>query len=206
VIPTAPLRVRNHLAEIILTALEKPEARRELLALGELDAPPPDWLSSGDLDCRPLVRQRALSAAAALAARPAGRLDSRADLLDAAATLFDAHLYFEVHELLEPFWRDAEGGEREALQGLIQVAVGYQHLANGNLAGARALLDEGRRRLDGRTLEGMDLDGFGREVARTADRILRLDWRTVPPFPRPILGQRAGRAAGPDVNLRKELS
>jgi Domain of unknown function (DUF309) len=206
VIPTAPLRVRNHLAEIILTALEKPEARRELLALGELDAPPPDWLSSGDLDCRPLVRQRALSAAAALAARPAGRLDSRADVLDAAAALFDAHLYFEVHELLEPFWRDAEGGEREALQGLIQVAVGYQHLANGNLAGARALLDEGRRRLDGRTLEGMDLDAFGREVARTADRILRLDWRTVPPFPRPIPGQRAGRAAGPDVNLRKELS
>lgn len=205
-IPTAPLRVRNHLAEIILTALEKPEARRELLALGELDAPPPDWLSSGDLDCRPLVRQRALSAAAALAARPAGRLDSRADVLDAAAALFDAHLYFEVHELLEPFWRDAEGGEREALQGLIQVAVGYQHLANGNLAGARALLDEGRRRLDGRTLEGMDLDAFGREVARTADRILRLDWRTVPPFPRPIPGQRAGRAAGPDVNLRKELS
>ena len=205
-IPTAPLRVRNHLAEIILTALEKPEARRELLALGELDAPPPDWLSSGDLDCRPLVRQRALSAAAALAARPAGRLDSRADVLDAAAALFDAHLYFEVHELLEPFWRDAEGGEREALQGLIQVAVGYQHLANGNLAGARALLDEGRRRLDGRTLEGMHLDGFGREVARTADRILRLDWRTVPPFPRPIPGQRAGRAAGPDVNLRKELS
>jgi Domain of unknown function (DUF309) len=206
VIPTAPLRVRNHLAAIILTALEKPEARRELLALGELDAPPPDWLSSGDLDCRPLVRQRALSAAAALAARPAGRLDSRADVLGAAAALFDAHLYFEVHELLEPFWRDAEGGEREALQGLIQVAVGYQHLANGNLAGARALLDEGRRRLDGRTLEGMDLDGFGREVARTADRILRLDWRTVPPFPRPIPGQRAGRAAGPDVNLRKELS
>jgi Domain of unknown function (DUF309) len=227
VIPTAPLRVRNHLAEIILTALEKPEARRELLALGELDAPPPDWLSSGDLDCRPLVRQRALSAAAALAAgwaggtgsqadvggaaaalsaRPAGRLDSRADVLDAAAALFDAHLYFEVHELLEPFWRDAEGGEREALQGLIQVAVGYQHLANGNLAGARALLDEGRRRLEGRTLEGMDLDAFGREVARTADRILRLDWRTVPPFPRPLPGQRAGRAAGPDVNLRKELS
>jgi len=206
VIPTAPLRVRNHLAEIILTALEKPEARRELLALGELDAPPPDGLSAGDLDCRPLVRQRALSAAAALAARPAGRLDSRADVLDAAAALVDAHLYFEVHELLEPFWRDAEGGEREALQGLIQVAVGYQHLANGNLAGARALLDEGRRRLDGRTLEGMDLDAFGREVARTADRILRLDWRTVPPFPRPIPGQRAGRAAGPDVNLRKELS
>ena len=204
-IPTAPLRVRNHLAEIILTALQKPEARRELSVLGEADAPPPDWLSP-DLDCRPLVRQRALCAAAALAELPAARLDSRADALDAAAALFDAHLYFEVHELLEPFWRDAGGGEREALQGLIQIAVGYQHLANGNLAGARALLDEGCRRLEGRSLEGMDLDTFGREVGRTADRMLQLDWRTVPPFPRSQPGQRAGRAADRDVNLRKELS
>src|SRR5262249_8759560 len=118
---------------------------------------------------------------------------------------FDAHLYFEVHELLEPFWRDAGGGEREALQGLIQIAVGYQHLANGNLAGARALLDEGCRRLEGRSLEGMDLDTFGREVGRTADRIPKLDARTAPPFPRPKPGQRAGRAAGRDVNPRKEL-
>ena len=203
-IPTAPLRVRNHLAEIILTALEKPEARRALVVLGEADAAPPDWLSP-DLDCRPLVRQRALSAAAALAELPAARLDSRADALDAAAALFDAHLYFEVHELLEPFWRDAGGGEREALQGLIQIAVGYQHLANGNLAGARALLDEGCRRLEGRYLEGMGLDTFGREVGRTADRMLQLDWRTVPPFPRSKPGQRAGRAAGRDVNPRKEL-
>ncbi|HKD00751.1 MAG TPA: DUF309 domain-containing protein [Methylomirabilota bacterium] len=204
-IPTAPLRVRNHLAEIILTALEKPEARRALVVLGEADAAPPDWLSP-DLDCRPLVRQRALSAAAALAELPARHRDSRADILNAAAALFDAHLYFEVHELLEPVWRDAGGGEREALQGLIQIAVGYQHLANGNLAGARALLDEGRRRLDGRTLEGLDLDAFGQKVARTSDRIQKLDWRTVPPFPRPQSGPRAGGAAGKAVNPRKELS
>jgi len=185
VIPTAPLRVRNRLAEIILEALEKPEARRELLALGEVDAPAPDWLSPGDRDCRPLIRQRAQSAAAALAARPPARPRSRADVLAAAAALFDARLYFEVHELLEPAWRDAEGGEREALQGLIQIAVGYQHLANGNLAGARALLDEGRGRLEGRALDGRDLAAFGRGVARSAEQLSRFDWRTVPPFPRP---------------------
>jgi hypothetical protein len=185
VIPTAPLWVRNRLAEIILEALEKPEARRELLALGDADAPAPDWLESGDRDCRPLIRQRAHSAAGALAARPTARPRSRADVLDAAAALFDAHLYFEVHELLEPSWRDAQGGEREALQGLIQIAVGYQHLANGNLAGARALLDEGRGRLEGRPLDGLDLAAFGRGVARSAERLSRFDWRTVPPFPRP---------------------
>ena len=184
-IPTAPLRVRNRLAEIILAALEKPEARRELLALGEVDASAPDWLEPGDVDCRALIRQRALSAAAALAARSTARMRSRADVLQAAAALFDAHLYFEVHELLEPSWRDAEGGERDALQGLIQVAVGYQHLANGNFAGARALLEEGRRRIQGRTLDGLDLEKFGHGVGRSLDRLFHLDWETVPAFPRP---------------------
>jgi len=184
VIPTAPLRVRNRLAEIILAALHTPEARRELAELAEPDAPAPDWLAPDDLDCRPLVRQRAAHAAAALTSRSTAPLRSRADVLEAAAALFDAHLYFEVHELLEPSWRDAEGGERDALQGLIQVAVGYQHLANGNLAGARALLDEGGRRLVGRALDGLDLEAFRQGVVRSVERLSRFDWRTVPAFPR----------------------
>ena len=182
-IPTAPLRVRNRLAEIILAALHTPEARRELAELAEPDAPAPDWLAPDDLDCRPLVRQRA-HAAAALTSRSTAPLRTRADVLEAAAALFDAHLYFEVHELLEPSWRDAEGGERDALQGLIQVAVGYQHLANGNLAGARALLDEGGRRLVGRTLDGLDLEAFRQGVVRSVERLSRFDWRTVPAFPK----------------------
>jgi hypothetical protein len=204
VIPTAPLRVRNRLAGIVLQALAQPEARRELQTLGDVDAPAPEWLEPGDRDCRPLVRQRAQSAAAALAARPPARLCSRADVIDAAAALFDAHLYFEVHELLEPSWRDAEGGEREALQGLIQIAVGYQHLANGNLAGARALLDEGGRRLDGRALDGLALAPFGRAVARSAEQLSRFDWRAVPRFPRPRAA--GGAVPGVDVNVRKETS
>lgn len=184
-IPTAPLRVRNRLAEIILAALENPQARRELAALGEVDAAAPNWLEGDDLACRPLVRARALSALAALGARAPGKIRALAEVLDAAAALFDAHLYFEVHELLEPSWREAEGDEREALQGLIQIAVGYQHLANGNFAGARALLEEGRRRIQGRKLEGLDLDEFGQGVASSPGRLFQLDWGAVPPFPRP---------------------
>ncbi len=198
-IPTAPLRIRNRLAEIILAALEKPEAHRELVALGGSDAAP-DWLEGDGLACRPLVRARALSAQAALAGRAARPIRSRTDLLDAAAALFDAHLYFEVHELLEPSWREAEGDEREALQGLIQVAVGYQHLANGNFAGARALLEEGRRRIQGRRLDGLDLEKFGVGVGRSLDRLFQLDWETVPAFPRPRSGGAARRSA------RKEIS
>ena len=184
-IPTPPLRVRNRLAEIILAALDDAEARRELAALGAPGAAAPPWLEHDELAHGRLLRERAMSASAALAARSVGaRIRSRSDVLDAAATLFDAHLYFEVHELLEPSWRDAQGSDREALQGLIQVAVGYQHLANGNFAGARALLEEGRGRLRGRKLDGIDLEAFGQAVASSLDQLLRFDWRAVPAFPR----------------------
>jgi hypothetical protein len=193
VIPTPPLRVRNRLTEIILAALEDGAARRELAALAEAGTAAPSWLGDDERVHAHLVRERARWASAALAARaPASRLQSRGDVLDAAATLFDAHLYFEVHELLEPAWRQAHGGDREALQGLIQVAVGYQHLANGNLAGARALLIEGRDRLRGRALDGVDLEPFAGAVERSLERLLRFDWGAVPAFPR-------------DVNPRKEL-
>ena len=182
-IPTAPLRVRNRLTEIILAALEDTGARRELAELVRADAGPPGWLEKDERDYLRLVRERAQSATAALADRRPGPIRSRAEALDAAATLFGAHLYFEVHELLEPYWRDARGADREALQGLIQAAVGYQHLANGNLAGARALLEEGRTRLVGRSLDGLDLGTFTSGVARSLDRLVPFDWRLAPAFP-----------------------
>jgi hypothetical protein len=183
VIPTAPLRVRNRLTEIILAALENTGARRELAELARADADPPEWLPKDELDYLRLVRERAQSAATALADRPPGAIRSRTDALDAARALFDANLYFEVHELLEPYWRDARGADRETLQGLIQAAVGYQHLANGNLAGARALLEEARTRLDGQSLDGIELGAFTSGVARSLDRLVPFDWRLVPAFP-----------------------
>lgn len=187
-IPTPPLRVRNRLAELILAALQDADARRELATLGEPDGRAPGWLEPDERAYARLVRERAASASAALAGRATGRLGSRADILDAAATLFDAHLYFEVHELLEPAWRDARDDDREALQGLIQVAVGYQHLANGNFAGARALLEEGHARVRGRGLDGLDLEPFERAVARSVDQLGHFDWRAVPAFPRLATG------------------
>jgi len=107
-----------------------------------------------------------------------------------AGALFTAGLYFEVHEILEPHWMRAEGEARETLQGLIQAAVGYQHLANGNLAGARALLHDGAAKLLGRKRPGADLDAFARGVADHARaltlpdaRAAGFDWSCVPRFP-----------------------
>jgi hypothetical protein len=63
-----------------------------------------------------------------------------ASLLDRAAALADHGLFFEVHELLEPVWFRAPEPVRTALQGLIQIAVAFHHLENGNRDGARSLL------------------------------------------------------------------
>jgi uncharacterized protein len=67
--------------------------------------------------------------------------------LCAAAALFNAELFFEVHELLEPPWGRAEGPLRPFLQGLIQVAVGLHHRSTGNLRGSVSLLADGNAKL-----------------------------------------------------------
>ena len=108
--------------------------------------------------------------------------------LDQAADLFDAGLYFEVHELLEPYWMRAGGGERVILQGLIQVAAGFHHLAKGNLNGARSLLDEGSAKLLGQRLEGRAVGPFALTVRERLDAIvgigLAVTRSAVPGFPR----------------------
>jgi len=210
-----PLALRNRLAELIVDALHDERARRQLAGLaracGEPLRPEPadeaaplpgDLLEPGET--APVVRrelaphaatlcERARRGWAAVGARP---LDtepaSLAVALESAAALFDAGLFFEVHERLEPPWMSAEGAEREALQGLIQVAVGFHHLGNGNLRGARDLLAAGADKLVERRLCGADLTAFAARVRGCEAAIAglgaaagsRFDWRNVPAFPR----------------------
>ena len=64
-------------------------------------------------------------------------------VLQKSALLFNHHLFFEVHEVLEPQWMKERGEVKKFLQGLIQIAVAFYHLGRGNLAGTRSLLHEG---------------------------------------------------------------
>ena len=185
-IPTLPRRLRNRLAETILRALHDPAARRQLERLAADPTAAARWLEDPRREHEPLLRSRALRASEVLAGRPPITAEpSPAETFAAAATLFDAGLHFEVHELLEPHWVRAAGREREALQGLIQIAVGYQHLADGNVQGARALLAEGPRRLIAGHLDGFDLVAFAENVADTASLLTEGPRPTLPPFPRP---------------------
>jgi hypothetical protein len=176
-IPTPPLRLRNRLAELILSALADPAARLEL---EQIDGA--SWVADAPPEDAALVRARARRAREALAACAPAGTGRLADALVAAAALFEAELFFEVHELLEPHWTRTTGAERQALQGLIQVAVGFQHLANGNLEGARSLLVEGSARLRDGRLPRLDLVAFADAVAAIAARVER--GVVVPKLPR----------------------
>lgn len=71
------------------------------------------------------------------------------EAFDKGVAEFNAGLYFECHDTLEDLWSGVRGPSRDFLQGLIQVAVGFHHLGNGNRAGARSLLGRALRRLAG---------------------------------------------------------
>ena len=58
--------------------------------------------------------------------------DRASELLTQAVYLWNAGLFFEVHEMLEGFWRGTSGDKREALKGLIKAATAYAHLDSGH--------------------------------------------------------------------------
>ena len=67
--------------------------------------------------------------------------------LGQARVLFEAGLYFEVHEVLEPAWLTAQGEAKRWLQGVIQAAVAWHHDAAGNRVGAASLSLSGAEKL-----------------------------------------------------------
>ena len=157
-----PLPLRNRLAELVLEAFEPGEARATVLALArgaegsEVDgadagrllalgwfesaAPGRVRLIGGYRAHGPSLAERAARAASVVGEWEDGGAEGMAPLLERAAALANHGLFFEVHELLEPVWFRAPEPTRTALQGLIQVAVAFHHLENGNLEGARSLL------------------------------------------------------------------
>ena len=68
------------------------------------------------------------------------------EVLAQSAIFWDLELYFEMHELLELQWKEAEGDRRRALQGLIRAAGMKIHAENNNKKaaisiGGKALTD-----------------------------------------------------------------
>ena len=70
------------------------------------------------------------------------------DALTKGVAQFNEGLFFECHDTLEEIWSGMRGPSRDFFQGLIQVAVGFYHLGNGNRPGAITLLHRALARLE----------------------------------------------------------
>lgn len=69
-------------------------------------------------------------------------------LLERGIAEFNNRQFFECHESLEELWKDFLEPDRELIQGIIQIAVGYYHLLRNNSVGALKLLRRGLQRVE----------------------------------------------------------
>jgi len=202
-----PLPLRNALAELACAALDDTDARAALAWLadpkGEPPAPAASRLVAAHLidpggtalldvhtPWEATVRARAARALrAATAPRPAVGDDPVARTIGQAAALWGEGLFFEVHEILEAVWQRERGERRNGLQGVIQIAVAWHHLAHGNRRGARRLLREGRARLAAVPSDAVPgLDVAALLDATTAAEVALDDAATAPlPDPPPLV-------------------
>lgn len=109
--------------------------------------------------------------------RAVGPTQDLGEVLARAATLFNAGLYFEFHEILEGYWMgQAKGPMRQFLQGLIQIAIGFYQIERRNPAGALAQFEKGLAKVEGlgdRYL-GLELPQFLAAVRTCRDTVAAL--------------------------------
>jgi predicted metal-dependent hydrolase len=65
---------------------------------------------------------------------------SHSDLYQKGIEHFNAHEFFECHEVLEELWLQNPGKDKLFYQGIIQMAVAFYHYENANYQGALKLL------------------------------------------------------------------
>jgi predicted metal-dependent hydrolase len=86
---------------------------------------------------------------------------------------FNRAYFFEAHEILEDVWRETRGPLQLFYQGLIQLAVGFYHLGNGNRRGARNQLEKGLAKLEGfqPVCQGIDVQSLCQDVRCWLNRL-----------------------------------
>ncbi|MDH3392846.1 MAG: DUF309 domain-containing protein [Desulfobulbaceae bacterium] len=67
---------------------------------------------------------------------------NEADPFRQALALWNAKLFFEVHEIMENLWKKSTGGQKTAYQAMFRAAGTYIHLEQGNHKAARSMADK----------------------------------------------------------------
>jgi len=97
-------------------------------------------------------------------------------LFERGVAEFNGQFFFEAHDTWEELWRETNGPHRLFYQGLIQTAVGFYHLSNGNFKGACGQLGKALAKLSGYVpcyggIETLPLVERIRECLRESERL-----------------------------------
>ena len=101
---------------------------------------------------------------------------------------FNKHSFYDAHEYWEDLWSDYRLKDAKFIQGLIQLSVGYFHITNLNINGARGLLNKCLLKFElyRPSQRGIDIDNIINFVKRSLenldeiDNISDFDWSIVP--------------------------
>ncbi|MEW9698542.1 DUF309 domain-containing protein [Paenibacillus sp. SI8] len=94
----------------------------------------------------------------------------------------EARDYFECHEVMEELW--LEEGRSRLYQGLLQVAVGLYHHANGNVSGSIKLFSAGLDKLTPYPIHmlGIDLGKLQHDSRLYLEKLLRFEDEPFAPY------------------------
>jgi predicted metal-dependent hydrolase len=107
--------------------------------------------------------------------------------------LFNRGRFFDCHEALEEVWLELSGDRKQFLQGLIQLAVAFHHLRNGNRVGAGRLLAAAVKKLalESPERQWIDVDALQAAVRPVGEQI--------------TAGESAERASLPQIRWKETL-
>ena len=96
--------------------------------------------------------------------------------------------FFEAHELWEKLWSEYYLADRTLIQGLIQLAVSFVHLGNGNLNGAKSLLNKSANKFSSYSGVhwGINIDNLKKQILEIKNEYEQLltvegfDWTHIP--------------------------
>ena len=96
--------------------------------------------------------------------------------------------FFEAHELWEELWSEYYLVDRTLIQGLIQLAVSFVHLGNGNLNGAKSLLNKSAEKFSSFSgvHRGINIDNLKNQIMEIKNEYEQLmtvdefDWAHIP--------------------------
>ena len=72
---------------------------------------------------------------------------NKIELFNKGLEAFQKHDFYDAHEYWEDLWSDYRLKDAKFIQGLIQLSVGYFHISNLNINGARGLLNKCKPKL-----------------------------------------------------------